>query len=260
MVKFGICTGIGQTAVVKAAGWDFVEENVQGLFKGLEEDARYTGQQIVSGSVLPVLAANCLVPGNMKITGPVVDMASLQKYMANVLKRADQANCRRLVFGSGGARAVPEGWDHARATEQIVAFGRMIAPMAQQHNVTIVLEHLNRKECNIVNTLEEELAIVKQVNHPNFQALLDTYHLWADQLPLSSILPLTPYLRHVHLADCDGRVAPGESQTADYRPVFAILKKAGYNGALSVEAMGFSDFAGLGPKVLAFLKRQWNEA
>ena len=107
MVKFGICTGIGQTAVVKAAGWDFVEENVQGLFKGLEEDARYTGQQIVSGSVLPVLAANCLVPGNMKITGPVVDMASLQKYMANVLKRADQANCRRLVFGSGGARAVP---------------------------------------------------------------------------------------------------------------------------------------------------------
>ena len=260
MPKFGICAGIANAAAVKAAGWDFVEENVQGLFKGLEEDAKYTGQELVKACPLPVPAANCLVPGNMKITGPAADLAVLQKYMTAVLKRANQANCRTLVFGSGGARAVPEGWDHARATAQIVEFGKMIAPMAAAQNVTIVLEHLNRGECNIVTTLEEELAIVKQVNHPNFQALLDTYHLWLDNLPLNSILPLLPYLKHVHMADRDARVAPGESGTADYRPVFAILKKGGYNGLLSVEAIGFSDYAGIGPKVLAFLHKQWNEA
>jgi sugar phosphate isomerase/epimerase len=180
--------------------------------------------------------------------------------MANVLRRAGKAGCTTIVFGSGGARNVPEGWDKAKATDQIVEFGKMIAPMAQGNGVTIVLEHLNVTECNIVTTFAEELAIMKRVAHPNFQCLLDTYHLWMDHLALSDLEPLLPYIRHVHLADREGRVAPGESGKSDYRPVFAMLKKAGYNGCLSVEAPDFRDIAGRGPIVLAFLKKQWNEA
>lgn len=260
MVRFGICTSIANSPAVKQAGWDFVEENVQGLFKGTEPDERYDGRQKVAASALPVLAANCLVPGNLKITGPTANMAVLQAYMINVLRRAGQAGCRTLVFGSGGARQVPDGWDRNRATEQIVAFGKMAAPIAQQFGVTLVLEHLNRKECNIVNTLDEELAIVQCVRHPNFMALLDTYHLWVDELPIKSVEPLLPLIRHVHLADKDGRVVPGESGKSDYRPVFALLKKAGYGDGISVEAMNFGNIPEQGPKALAFLKQQWQEA
>jgi sugar phosphate isomerase/epimerase len=126
--------------------------------------------------------------------------------------------------------------------------------------VTIVLEHLCRAECNIVNTLEEELAIVQRVSHPNFMALLDTYHLWIDELPMASVLPLMPFVRHVHMADKDGRVVPGESGKSDYRSVFALLKEIGYDGALSVEALNFSNIPEQGPKALAFLKQQWAEA
>lgn len=260
MVRFGICTSIGNSPAVKQAGWDFVEENVQGLFKGTEPDEKYDGQQRVAGSALPVLAANCLVPGNLKITGPTADLGVLNAYMSNVLRRAGQAGCRTLVFGSGGARQVPDGWDKARATEQIVAFGKMIAPIAQEHGVTVVLEHLNRKECNIVNTLKEELAIVQCVGHANFMALLDTYHVWADDLPEKSVEPLLKYIRHVHLADKEGRVVPGESGKSDYRNVFGMLKRAGYSGGISVEASNFKSIAEQGPKSLAFLKGQWQEA
>ncbi len=260
MPLFGICTSIANAPAVKQAGWDFVEENVQTLFKGTEPDAQYDGQQKVAACALPLAAANCLVPGSIKITGPAVQMPVLQKYMTNVLRRAGQAGCRTLVFGSGGARQVPDGWDKGRATDQIVAFGKMAAPIAQQYGVTLVLEHLCRQECNIVNTFEEELAIVQRVNHPNLQALLDTYHLWIDDLKLESVVPLAPYIRHVHLADKDGRVVPGESGTSDYRPVFALLKRAGYRGCLSVEALNFRDFATQGPKALAFLREQWNQA
>lgn len=260
MPRYGICTSLNNSAAVKAAGWDFVEENVQSLFKGNDPDDKYDGLARVKTSVLPVAAANCLVPGNMKITGPEVNMDSLCRYMTNALRRAGQANCRTLVFGSGGARQVPDGWDKAKATEQIIAFAKMAAPIAASHGVTIVLEHLNTKECNIVTTFEEELAIVQAVNHPNFRALLDTYHLWMDGLALATVTPLLPYIKHVHLADKDGRVAPGESKTADYRPVFALLKKGGYDAALSVEASGFNDIAGTGPRVLEFLKKQWSEA
>src|SRR5512138_1426801 len=114
MVQFGICTSLGKSAEVKQAGWDFVEENVQGLFKGTEPDDKYDGKQRIASSVLPVYAANCLVPGSLKITGPAVDMDALKRYMTNVLRRAGEAKCTRLVFGSGGARQVPDGWDKAR--------------------------------------------------------------------------------------------------------------------------------------------------
>lgn len=260
MVRFGVCTSIANAQVLRDTGWDFIEENVQGLFQGTEPEEKYVGQARAVGSALPVEAANCLVPGNLKITGPSADRGALERYMTNVLRRAGATQCRTLVFGSGGARQVPDGWDKSTATDQIVVFGQMIAPIAQKYGVTITLEHLCVKECNIVTTLEEELEIVRRVNHPHFQCLLDTYHLWEDNLALSEVEPLLPYLRHVHLADRDGRVAPGESGASDYREVFAMLKKGGYNHRLSVEAMGFGDLAGSGPRVLAFLKRQWDEA
>ena len=260
MPLFGICTGTAASTAAKQAGWDFIEENVQSLFKGAEPDDKYDGQEKIAASALPIYAANCLIPSGLKITGPSVDMDSLRRYASNVLRRADQANCRRLVFGSGAARRVPEDWDKARATEQIVEFGKMIAPIAQENRVIIVLEHLSRSECNIVNDLTEELSIVRRVNHPAFRALLDTYHFWIDALPMSQIEPLLPHIEHVHLADREGRVPPGESQTSDYRPIFSLLRRAGYDGGLSVEATGFGDIAAAGPRVLAFLKRQWNQA
>jgi sugar phosphate isomerase/epimerase len=260
MVRFGICASTMNSLAVKQAGWDYVEENAQGLFKGTEPDEKYEGRQRVAASALPVSAANSLVPGSIKITGPTTSMNALQAYMTAVLRRAGEAGCRTLVFGSGAARHVPDGWDKSTATDQIVTFGKMIAPLAKAVGVTIVLEHLCRAECNIVNTLEEELSIVQRVGHPHFMALLDTYHLWIDELPMASVLPLMPFVRHVHMADKDGRVVPGESGKSDYRPVFALLKKAGYAGGMSVEALNFSNIPEQAPRALAFLKRQWDEA
>lgn len=259
MATFGICTSTAKAAAMKDVGWDFVEENVQTLFRGTEPDDKYDTTS-VKASVLPIYAANCLIPGPLKITGPSVDMDRLRLYMANVLRRADEANCRRLVFGSGVARRVPENWDKAAATDQIVEFGKMIGPMAQDKDITVVLEHLSLAECNIVNDLSEELTIVQRVNHPGFCALLDTFHFWTDDLAMSQIEPLLPHIKHVHLADKAGRVPPGESGTSDYRPIFSLLKQAGYDGGFSVEANGFGDISGMGSRVLSFLKRQWGEA
>lgn len=259
MPQFGICTSLSQASVMHGTGWDYIEENAQTLFKGTDPDEKYDGKAIAQ-SLLPVPAANCLAPGNLKITGPAVDRDALCRYMNNVLRRAGLAGCRTLVFGSGGARQVPDGWNKARATEQIVEFGRMASPLAQQHGVTIVLEHLNVLECNIVNTPIEAVEIIRRVNHANFQCLVDSYHLWMDDLPLSQVEAALPYIRHVHLADKTGRLPPGQSGSSDYRPLFAMLKKAGYNGRLSVEASGFGDIATIGPVVLAYLKQQWDQA
>ena len=100
------------------------------------------------------------------------------------------------------------------------------------------------------------MTFVRQVNHPSFRCLLDCYHFWASGEPLASLGLALPYIAHVHVADKDGRVAPGLSGTADYRPLFRQLKEGGYDGGISVEA-GWPDLPGEARRVLAYLKDQW---
>lgn len=259
-MKFGICTSLDNSAAMKSAGWDFVEESTQGLLQGLLPDAEWKGLERARSSRLPVLAANVLVPGSLKISGPDADLDKLRDYMNNVLKRARQVGIETLVFGSGGARNVPEGFDRARAIQQITDFARTSAEIAAGHGVTVVVEPLNRKECNIINSVEEGMRYVKAVGHPNFQCLVDSYHFWLEEEPLENLRAAMPWIKHVHLADTEGRVPPGESGSADYRPFFRVLKQGDYAGKISVESGQFKDIPDQGPRVLEFIKKQWKEA
>jgi sugar phosphate isomerase/epimerase len=259
-MRFGICTSIENSATVKAAGWDFIEERVDLLLQGTLDDAEWTGAQRAGKSALPILAANVLVPGTMKITGSEADLDKLREYMTRVLVRAGRVGIRALVFGSGGARNVPEGFDRQRARAQIVEFLRMVAPVAQEHRVTILVEHLNRKECNIITSVAEAMTYVRDANHPNVRCLVDSYHFWLNEEPLESLDRQTvAAIEHVHVADKDGRLAPGLGGKSDYAPFFGVLKRGGYDGNISVEAK-FPDLSADAPRVLDYLKQQWNDA
>jgi|ERR1700722_2831442 len=259
-MQFGICTPVANAAAAKAAGWDFVEENVQSFLQGLKPDSEWAGDRIAAASPLPILAANCLVPGDLKITGPTADMEKLRAYMINVAARARKCSIKTLVFGSGGARNIPEGFDRAKAMQQIVEFAKMAAALCAQNGVLLVAEHLNRKECNVLNTVGEAEGVVRQVNNPSFENLVDCYHFWLENESLADLKKAMPHIRHVHVSDLEGRLAPGETGKSDFRAFFRVLKDAGYDRAISVESLGFTDIAAMGPRVLAFLKKQWDQA
>lgn len=260
MIQFGICTTVERSAEVRAAGWDFVEETILGLLQGTVADEEWNGEQRARGSVLPIPAANMLVPASLKITGPEASLPRLEQYLTRVMQRAAAVGMHILVFGSGGARSVPEGFDRKEADKQILAFAQLAAALAAQHGITVVVEALNRRESNIINSIAEAMAVVNAVNHPNLQCLLDSYHLWLEDEPVESVREAIASIRHVHLADKEGRMPPGESGRNDYRPLFAELKRGAYDGMISIEPAKFDDIKGAGPRVLAFLKKQWQEA
>src|SRR3954451_9976096 len=126
LMRFGICTTVENAPAVKAAGWDFVEERVDQLLQGMLADRDWRGAKRAKDAVLPIDAANVLVPAVLKITGPEGDPLGLNYYMKHVMQRAQKLGIKTLVFGSGGARNVPQGWDRDKARSQIVEFLQMI--------------------------------------------------------------------------------------------------------------------------------------
>lgn len=258
-MKFGVCcTPLDRAAAVKAAGFDYVEASVQELLQGERADAEWDGELRASSSPLPIATAFLLVPGPMKIVGPHVSLPRLGEYIARVTRRAKRLNIGILGFGSGGARNVPDGFSRDRAMTQLIDFARVAARAAQEAGVVIAMEPLNRPECNFINRIEEVAAVVNAVNSPHFRALFDTYHFWMEREPIANAVAAAPLIGHVHVGDLKDRTPPGESGTSDYRPIFALLKRAGYDGMISVEAASFDVESGT--RSAEFLKRQWNES
>ena len=258
-MQFGVCSPLDRAAIVRSAGWDYVEAGVPELLQGTAvDDADWTGERLARESPLPIRSAYLLVPAAMKIVGPDADLSALAAYLERVVRRAAKLDIRILGFGSGGARSVPDGFDRDRAMTQLLDFARVAARLAEQAGVVIAIEPLNRPECNFVNTIAEVTEIVRQVNSPAFGGLLDTYHLWREDEPVKNVAAAAPLIAHVHVADLENRTPPGESRTSDYRPVFRLLKSAGYDGLMSVESKTFD--ADSGARALQFLKRQWNKS
>jgi sugar phosphate isomerase/epimerase len=139
----------------------------------------------------------------------------------------------------------------------VIEFLEMALPVAQKSGVTLVAEPLYTVECNIMNSVAECMEVVREVNHPNFQCLVDSFHLWWENEPLSNLAAAMPWIRHVHVSDLKDRMPPNETdERNDYKSFFRTLRQGGYDGMITVEANAI-DIPVQGPRVLKFLKDAW---
>lgn len=265
-MRLGCCGTLEQAAEIYAAGFEFLEVNVQAVLNGDMSSKDWEAQAPDFAKFpLPIEAANCLVPVARPLIGPKRDMRGLQDYMQRIAKRAQIVGIKRLVFGSGGARRRPEGVTPEQATEQLIEFSAMCAEVCAHHEVMVVVEHLNRGECNTINTLEETRAICEAVGHHNLMSLVDSYHYGLEKENEQAVLDLGTTLHHVHVAEPDGRAepgVPGSPATAfDFDDFFCLLRKAGYDERVSVEATAWSgSIAEKGPGVVRMLRDAWTKA
>jgi sugar phosphate isomerase/epimerase len=258
-MKIGICTSIDYVSVLTESGFDYIEENVQSFLIPEDSNEAFAAKlDLAKRGALPILAANCFIPGALKCTGPDVNPDRLARYAETAFRRAKQAGIHTIVFGSGGSRQIPDGFDRKVAHGQFTSFVRSIAPLAERHGVTIVIEPLNKKECNFINSLAEGAAIVEAVNHPHVRLLTDFYHMSVDGESSDEILKHGHLLHHVHVAELEGRFAPG-TQGEDFGPYLRALKKVSYGKAISFEC-GWKQFPEQAANSLTEFRRQVFEA
>jgi len=258
-MQYGVCGGPEIASLLAHTGFAYIEMGVGSVLKPRENHTSFISSlQALRSLELPCPAANLFVPGDLKITGPDVDPSALKQYIATTFERAREAGMDVIVFGSGGARGIPEGFDQTVAQDQLIQFCAMLAPIALEQNVIVAVEPLNSKDCNVLTTIRECATLVRTVDHPAVRLLVDAYHLLKDDDPLEDVVENGDLLAHVHIATVANRLPPG-AEPCDLAPFFDALVQAGYDGRVSIEARMSNPDSDL-PRALSLMKTLEQEA
>jgi sugar phosphate isomerase/epimerase len=244
-MRFGCCGSMISPATdpvggriveeLAALGFDYIELSLRDLVT-LSERARAELASQLQRSGLACEACNNFLPPEVRLTGPSADLAVALRYAENALAVAAQIGAEVVIFGSAGARNVPEGFPSDVAWGQLRTFLNALAPIAERHGLTIAVEHLNRGESNVLNTVSEAWQMVQQVAQSRIQLLVDAYHLAQENEDPAVIVEVASAIAHVHVAERPERVFPsgGDARLAEF---FTQLRASGYRQRCSIEAV-----------------------
>jgi sugar phosphate isomerase/epimerase len=165
-----------------------------------------------------------------------------QSYLKALIDLCGDLGGKVLVHGSPQQRTVKEGWEPAEAWKRAQETFQICAAAAQSRDVFYCLEALTTADTNFINTIDEALRMVTEIDHPNFQTMFDCRSIHASagsELPKVLRRALaTGKLRHVHVNDPNGR-GPGFGDL-QFTSLLKILHEADYSGYISVEVFDFA--------------------
>ena len=161
-----------------------------------------------------------------------------------------------MVFGSPKQRATSGGLTREQATRNYIDGLAAVAPHAESRGVRVLVEALPIGQCDVVQTLEEAAAIVREIGSPAVQTMFDVHNAIDEAEPHAVLVDrYFDVIRHVHVNELDGR----HCGTGDYDfgPVFEVLRRRNYQGWVSLEAFDFTPGAEtLANESLRYLENQ----
>src|SRR5579875_915721 len=258
-VTFGICTmgappSEQRAKVLRDAGCDYYEPAVAtGVMAEDRDDFEANlGRWSVGG--LEPRSANVFLPGDLKVVGPEVHPEKVQAYMGEALRRAKVLGIERIVFGSGKAREVPDGFPVQEAYRQLKQASRWAAEAAEQAGggAVICLEHLRHQETNILNSLAEAGQMARELDLANVGLVVDIYHLMEEQEDFGVVGSVADKVAHVHVCGPD-RHPPAAEDEKRLVALFDRLAAIGYRGRISIEA-SFADVESEAPAALGAVR------
>ncbi len=166
--------------------------------------------------------------------------AEIRKNAAEWFKRLFDVMAQLDIHKIGGAlysywpidftKGVNKAEDWKRGVEGM----QTLAPIAQQYDITLCMEVLNRFENHILNTAQEGRAFVTEVNMSNVKVMLDTFHMNIEEVSIgAAIRTAGDLLGHFHTGECN-RMVPGQGRTP-WREIGEALKDIKYDGAVVME-------------------------
>jgi sugar phosphate isomerase/epimerase len=144
-----------------------------------------------------------------------------------------------VVFGSPKQRTSVAGSSPAEAVKFFIEGMAQAAPHAESRDVTLLVEALSPSQTDVVTSLAEAVAIVRQIASPAVQTMFDVHNAVAETEPHTVLIErFFPHIRHVHVNEMDGR-EPGMGDY-DFLILLRKLAEMNYTGWVSLEAFDFS--------------------
>jgi D-psicose/D-tagatose/L-ribulose 3-epimerase len=110
-----------------------------------------------------------------------------------------------------------------------------VAKYAQELDVTIGIEPINRYETFLINTCDQALKLREMIDEPNVGIHPDAYHMNIEENEFyAPTKKVAPYICHFHLSESH-RGIPGQG-TVDWDSIYRALGESGYNGVVGLES------------------------
>ena len=234
-MRIGICTPIDQIHAMEEMGFDYIEPAVVSIAKMTESEYKEALDKVKDASI-SCETFNVLFPGDFKLVGPEVDHDGIGEYLKGAFERIASLGAKVVVFGSGGARRIPDGISFEDGWKDFVKTARLVGEIAALYDIYIAMEPLNKSETNILNSVSQGIKFVNDVDHPNVKLLADFYHMRVEEESMDVIRKAnSDILVHTHIARSQGRVFPLKAEEDAYSEFFHSLKEVGYKGRISIE-------------------------
>lgn len=243
-IKFGVSTWLWTSPFqtdtialfpkIKAMGYDVVEIPVEdpSLI-----DVRKVKEALTANGLEPVICGAFGPSRDLTHEDPAYHKTSLQ-YIESCLDICTALGAGFLagpMYSAVGKARLVSPEQRKREWERAVLNLRKVSRMAEERGLEIAIEPLNRFESDLINTAEDVMRLIGDINHPAAKVLLDGFHMNIEEPDIEkAILHVGEKLIHVQVSE-NYRGTPGTGQTrwdAYERGLSAI----GYTGALSIES------------------------
>jgi sugar phosphate isomerase/epimerase len=178
-----------------------------------------------------------IYPPEMTIASPSPDVRRQNiLYTNRLVELVHDLGGRSIGWGSPRARQIPNDVSTELGYRRFIELLKASGTLAEERNVRIAIEPVNRFESSNIHTVREALALARLVHRRNVGIVYDSHHASFEETSFTRPIFLAgKRIVAVHVSDCNRKI-PGKGHI-DFEPIINALKKVGYDGYVTLEAI-----------------------
>ena len=233
--RFGICCRPDQVAAAAAAGYDYVELNLNDVLSMNEAQYREMAMQMQAHGIYAEVVHG-LLPEGLKLVGDGVSSKEIHRALDMSFDVAQALGAQIAVFDCERSRMLPLRFDPAMAWRQLGNFIRMLQGYAADFDMQAALLPLRRSAADLMNYVTEATLISAMLRLDRVGVAASLYNMAMEAESLPQLKRTGSLLWHMRVSNVLGNRPPRDGDGEDYAAVFAALSGMGYEGRITMEA------------------------
>ena len=233
--RFGVCVSPGQIASAAAAGYDYVELNLNEILKLDEAQYRAMAADMQQHALYAEVVYG-MMPEDVAIVGENVSSRRIHAALDMSFDLAQALGAEILLFDCEKSRMLPWNFDPAMAWRQLGNFIRILQGYASDFDMRVALLPLRRSSADLMNYVTEATLISAMLRLDRVGVAASLYNMAMEAESLPQLRRTGSLLWHMRASNVLGNRPPAPGDGEDYAALFAALCEMGYAGRITMEA------------------------